>query len=80
MRSTAGSHILLYIMQCSAPANVGLRAPRMQRLRVTCKASVAVGAPVVVKAHGAATLKGTVRKINEDRYDVQVPSCSDVTI
>jgi hypothetical protein len=52
----------------------------MQRLRVTCKASVAVGAPVVVKAHGAATLKGTVRKINEDRYDVQVPSCSDVTI
>jgi len=39
------------------------------------KQSVAVAvAPVAVKEHGAYTVKGTVRKVNEDRFDVQVRS------
>eukprot|EP00882_Tetradesmus_deserticola_P006391 GHRQ01006721.1.p2 GENE.GHRQ01006721.1~~GHRQ01006721.1.p2 ORF type:complete len:173 (+),score=36.85 GHRQ01006721.1:124-642(+) len=42
-------------------------------------ASVAVSAPVVVKQQGAFTCRGTVRKVNEDRYDVKVvaPTASD---
>eukprot|EP00775_Hariotina_reticulata_P002050 gene2050-2372_t len=55
------------------------RASLRRAVRVSAqKQAVAVTvAPVVVKEHGAYTVKGTVRKVNEDRFDVQVvPSSS----
>jgi chorismate synthase len=42
-------------------------------LRVRAQAvAVSANAKVVVKEHGSVTLRGTVRKVNEDRYDVKV--------
>lgn len=50
------------------------RASLRRAVRVSAqKQAVAVTvAPVVVKEHGAFTVKGTVRKVNEDRFAVQV--------
>lgn len=42
-------------------------------LRVRAQAvAVSANAKVVVKEHGSVSLRGTVRKVNEDRYDVKV--------
>ena len=48
-------------------------AGRRSRVRASASAS-AVSVPIVVKESGAFTSRGTVRKVNEDRYDVKV-SC-----
>jgi hypothetical protein len=49
-----------------------VRASQRSSRVVVRAASVAVSAPVVVKQQGAYTCQGTVRKVNEDRYDVKV--------
>eukprot|EP00879_Flechtneria_rotunda_P002088 GHRR01002268.1.p1 GENE.GHRR01002268.1~~GHRR01002268.1.p1 ORF type:complete len:343 (+),score=133.07 GHRR01002268.1:96-1124(+) len=48
------------------------RVQRTSRGVVVRSASVAVSTPIAVKQDGAYTVRGTVRKANEDRYDVQV--------
>ncbi|PNW79761.1 hypothetical protein CHLRE_08g365632v5 [Chlamydomonas reinhardtii] len=59
-----------------AQKSVAMRAGSRRPVKVRASAEPAtVQAPparVVVKAHGAYTVKGTVRKINEDRFDVKV--------
>lgn len=58
-----------------AQKSVAMRAGSRRPVKVRASAEPAtVQAPparVVVKAHGAYTVKGTVRKINEDRFDVK---------
>ncbi|KAF6257389.1 phosphatase 2C-like domain-containing protein [Scenedesmus sp. NREL 46B-D3] len=65
-------------MQQSARVSTTRTSHRSNRVVVRA-ASVAVSAPVVVKQKGAYTCRGTVRKVNEDRYDVKVvaPTASD---
>ncbi|WIA23188.1 hypothetical protein OEZ86_010079 [Tetradesmus obliquus] len=69
-------------MAATMRTSTGLRTARTSQRssRVVVRAaSVAVSAPVVVKQQGAYTCRGTVRQVNEDRYDVKVvaPSSSD---
>lgn len=42
------------------------------RAAVKQEVAAAVGAKVVVKESGSVSLRGTVRKVNEDRFDVKV--------
>jgi hypothetical protein len=46
-------------------------AASRRRVRA-CASSAAVAAPILIKETGAYTVQGTVRKVNEDRYDVKV--------
>lgn len=65
-------------MAATMRTSTGLRTARTSQRssRVVVRAaSVAVSAPVVVKQQGAYTCRGTVRKVNEDRYDVKVGIC-----
>lgn len=50
------------------------RVARRAAVPVRAKASAAVSTAtkIVVKEHGSVSLRGTVRKVNEDRFDVKV--------
>ena len=61
-------------MQKAVAGKAQLRANRGLTATHATKAGVLVSAPVVVKEHGSYSIKGTVRKVNEDRYDVKVCS------
>lgn len=73
---------MMLMQRSQAPSCVRGRAPsrRVAPLRAsasvdTAEAAVAAEAQptrVAIKAHGAASVKGTVRKTNEDRFDVKV--------
>ncbi|GFR49149.1 hypothetical protein Agub_g11167 [Astrephomene gubernaculifera] len=53
--------------------------PRCIRTNATAKQVVtAAPARIVVKGTGAYTVKGTTRKVNEDRYDVKIAAPGDV--
>jgi hypothetical protein len=63
-------------MQRATAARTQARASKGRIATKATKAGVLVSAPVVVKEHGSYSVKGTVRKVNEDRYDVKVCICA----
>lgn len=63
----------MQIQRCSAQAKAVRGSSSRCNLRVRAQAvAVSANAKVVVKEHGSVSLRGTVRKVNEDRYDVKV--------
>ncbi|KXZ50219.1 hypothetical protein GPECTOR_17g856 [Gonium pectorale] len=59
-------------------ARAGRDAPRFQVRASAQPAATAAAVKMVIKGTGAYTVKGTSRKVNEDRYDVKVAAPGDV--
>jgi hypothetical protein len=65
----------MQMQRCSAQARSVRASSNRRTAAVGVRAqAVAVSAStkVSVKEHGSVSLRGTVRKVNEDRYDVKV--------
>lgn len=67
--------------QRAAPFTAGRRAVRAHATpsTQTVQAQAASITKVAVKEFGAASLQGTVRKVNEDRYDARVRAAYSTT-
>lgn len=68
---------MMQMQRCSVQAGAVRAASTRRAAAVSVRAkaaAVSANAKVVVKEHGSVTLRGTVRKVNEDRFDVKVSS------
>lgn len=75
LHSPFTNSLIMQMQRCNAQAG-SVRASSTRRtaaVGVRAQAvAVSASTKVVVKEHGSVSLRGTVRKVNEDRYDVKV--------
>jgi hypothetical protein len=69
----------MQMQRCSIQAGPVRAASTRRAAAVSVRAkvsAVSANVKVAVKEHGSASLRGTVRKVNEDRFDIKVGSRS----
>lgn len=69
------SRNIMQMQRCSTHAGLARVCSSSRRAAVQVHAratAVSAAAKVVVREHGSASLRGTVRKVNEDRFDIKV--------